>query len=380
MDSARDRRTICAMMIENAVVESGTETFEYPDGLSVMRVRSGAERAPGVRRPIVGESPALKEVLQLVDFVAASEATVLISGETGTGKELVARAIHERSPRRHRPFVVVNCGAVPGALLASELFGHEKGAFTGALQRRIGRFEQAAGGTIFLDEIGELPMESQTALLRVLQEREFERVGGAQPIRCDVRVVVATNRRLEDEVAAGRFRADLFYRLNVVPVVMPPLRERREDLPALVRHFVERSARAAGKAVRRLSDASMARLNDHAWPGNVRELQNIVERAVILARSEVATVEARWLSPCGEAQTGISPVAVAAAPARTFAARVNAREKEMIETALRDTLGRVSGRYGAAARLSIPPSTLESKIRALGIHKSRYMRPRGEEG
>jgi transcriptional regulator with GAF, ATPase, and Fis domain len=333
-----------------------------------------------VRRPIVGESPALKEVLQLVDFVAASEATVLISGETGTGKELVARAIHERSPRRHRPFVVVNCGAVPGALLASELFGHEKGAFTGALQRRIGRFEQAAGGTIFLDEIGELPMESQTALLRVLQEREFERVGGAQPIRCDVRVVVATNRRLEDEVAAGRFRADLFYRLNVVPVVMPPLRERREDLPALVRHFVERSARAAGKAVRRLSDASMARLNDHAWPGNVRELQNIVERAVILARSEVATVEARWLSPCAEAQTDLSPVAVAAAPAPTFSARLNAREKEMIETALRETLGRVSGRYGAAARLSIPPSTLESKIRALGIHKSRYMRPRGEEG
>jgi formate hydrogenlyase transcriptional activator len=230
------------MIIENALVGSGTERFETHATTPLHGVRSTATTV-AARSEIVGESPALKEVLRLVGLVASSAATVLITGETGTGKELVARAIHERSPRRQGPFVAVNCGAIPATLVASELFGHEKGAFTGALQRRVGRFEQAGGGTLFLDEIAELPMETQTALLRVLQEREFERVGGERPIRTDARIVAATNRDLATEVAEGRFRADLYYRINVVPIAMPPLRDRKEDIPRLVDH-VDHSRRA----------------------------------------------------------------------------------------------------------------------------------------
>jgi transcriptional regulator with GAF, ATPase, and Fis domain len=338
------------------------------------------EAASAGRYEIVGRSLALREVLQLVDLVGGSTATVLITGETGTGKELVARAIHQRSPRLHRPFVVVNCGAIPPSLAASELFGHEKGAFTGALQRRVGRFEQAAGGTLFLDEIGELPLEIQAVLLRVLQEREFERIGGGPSIRADVRLVAATNRRLDEEVAAGRFRADLFYRLNVVPIEMPALRARREDIPLLAQHFIERCARSSGKGVRCLAESSMRLLEGYAWPGNVRELQNIVERSVILARGVAATVDEQWLTGSGTVGTERATVcetavgrARAANPDETaFTARLNARETQMIETALRETLGRVSGPHGAAARLKLPASTLESKIRALKIDKTRF--------
>ncbi|HET8948084.1 MAG TPA: sigma-54 dependent transcriptional regulator [Candidatus Polarisedimenticolia bacterium] len=368
------------MMIENAVHSSGTEGFGFREHLSPLRA-AAAERTVEAPRSIVGQSAALKDVLQLVDLVAGSTASVLITGETGTGKELVARAIHDRSLRRQRPFVAVNCGAVPAALIASELFGHEKGAFTGALQRRVGRFELASGGTLFLDEIGELPMETQTALLRVLQEKEFERVGGTQTVRVDVRIVAATNRDLEEEVAAGRFRADLYYRLNVVPVAMPPLRDRREDIPLLAQHFVERCARTSGKAVRRLSDDSLRLLRLYTWPGNVRELQNIVERAVILARGEAAIVEERWLhgrNPVTDAHTAGASSADHAGPVSpsesAFAARVSARDRQIIETALAETRGRVSGPYGAAARLQLPASTLESKIRTLGIDKNRFKR------
>ncbi len=336
---------------------------------SILRSAPVPDRTPLGRRAIIGESVALQEVLQLVDLVAGSDAPILITGETGTGKELVARAIHEQSARRHRPFVSVNCGAIPPTLIASELFGHEKGAFTGAVQRRTGRFELASGGTLFLDEIAELALECQTALLRVLQEREFERVGGTQPIRCDVRIVAATNRDLEDEIAAGRFRADLFYRLNVVPVVMPPLRDRKDDLPLLVAHFIEQAAGTGGRKVRRLSDDSMTLLESYVWPGNVRELQNIVARAVILAQGEEATVEARWLR---------APSGAAIVPEVTFAARVTAREKQLIESALSSTRGRVAGRFGAAAVLKLPASTLESKIRMLGIDKARFRPPQPE--
>ena len=372
------------MLIENTVVETGAERFETPGRAHRLDALSAATTAIG-RSDIIGESPALREVLRLVGLVAPSAATVLITGETGTGKELVVRAIHERSPRQNRPFVAVNCGAIPVTLIASEMFGHERGAFTGASQRRIGRFEQAGSGTIFLDEITELPMETQTALLRVLQEREFERVGGERPIRTDVRIVAATNRNLEVEVADGRFRADLFYRINVVPIVMPPLRDRKEDIPRLVDYFVDRSARSNGKAVRRLAERSLDLLMAHSWPGNVRELWNIIERAVVLAQSGAATVDARWLehreagrnAARRETECGVD---ANPAPASTFAARLSAGEKQMIETALRETLGRVSGRYGAAAKLRLPPSTLESKIRALRIDKSRFMHPRAGEG
>ncbi len=314
---------------------------------------------------IVGTSAPLRSVLSYVARVAPTDATVLITGETGTGKELIARAIHKRSKRSARIFVSVNCAAIPAALVASELFGHEKGAFTGALQRRTGRFELAEGGTIFLDEIGELPPETQIALLRVLQEREFERVGGGRPIRTDVRVVAATNRNLEEAVAAGAFRTDLFYRLNVVPVAMPPLRERREDIPLLVEYFADRYARQTGKRIKRVSQKSLALLQSYAWPGNIRELQNVVERSVILAETDTLTVDARWLLIAG---------AIPAPGKQPFAAQRSAQQKATIEAALTETQGRVSGPSGAAARLQMPSSTLESKIRALGIDKRRFRR------
>src|SRR3977135_4437808 len=245
---------------------------------------------------IVGGSPALTAVLSHVSKVASSASTGLITGETGTGKELVARAIHRRSRRASRGFVAVNCAAIPRDLIASELFGHEKGAFTGALQRRLGRFELADGGTIFLDEVGELASDTQVALLRVLQEREFERVGGQHPIRVDVRVIAATNRELTEAVADGTFRQDLFYRLNVFPLEMPPLRGRREDIPALVEYFINRYARKAGKTFRRVSKRTLDQLQAYPWPGNVRELQNVIERSVILSDADDFTVDESWLS------------------------------------------------------------------------------------
>jgi PAS domain S-box-containing protein len=313
---------------------------------------------------IIGSSPALTAVLSRVAKVAGSESTVLISGETGTGKELVARAIHRRSRRSAKAFVAVNCAAIPRELIASELFGHEKGAFTGALQRRLGRFELANGGTIFLDEVAELAPDSQAALLRVLQERELEHVGGRETIRVDVRVIAATNRDLIDAVSSGTFRQDLFYRLNVFPLEMRSLRERRQDIPVLVEYFIHRYARKAHKTFRRVNKKALDRLQSYPWPGNVRELQNVIERSVIVCDTEEFTVDESWLST-GRKVGG----------AGALSSKVSAYEKAAIEEALRASGGQVYGPAGAAARLRVPRSTLESRIRALRINKSRF-RPR----
>jgi PAS domain S-box-containing protein len=313
---------------------------------------------------IVGTSPALRAVLSRVSRVAPTDSTVLITGETGTGKELIARAVHKCSQRSSRAFVSVNCAATPRDLIASELFGHEKGAFTGALQRRIGRFELAEGGTIFLDEIGELPAETQIALLRVLQEREFERVGGTGSIRTNVRVIAATNRDLQSAIAAGTFRSDLFYRLNVFPIEVPPLRERREDIPVLVEYFVDRYARKTGKRIRNVNKQSLELLQSYPWPGNIRELQNVIERSVIVCDTENFSVDESWLSR--------QPVAGEPKSQPELSRRLAVQEKEMIEAALRESGGRVSGPSGAAAKLGIPGSTLYSKIESLRIDKKRF--------
>src|ERR1700720_4088750 len=313
---------------------------------------------------IVGTSPALQAVLSRVIKVAVTDSTVLLTGETGTGKELVARAIHRKSNRNSRAFVGVNCAAIPRELIASELFGHEKGAFTGATQQRLGRFELADGGTIFLDEVGELLPDTQVALLRVLQEREFERVGGTQPIQIDVRVIAATNRDLNAAAASGTFREDLFYRLNVFPLEMPPLRERKEDIPVLVEYFIDRYARKAGKALRCVNKRTLDRLQSYPWPGNVRELQNVIERSVILCESDEFTVDESWLSAGHAIESRL-----------TLSSSLAVHEKAIIEEALRASNGQVFGPSGAAARLGMPRSTPESKIRALGINKNRF-RPR----
>ena len=311
---------------------------------------------------IVGASPTLMAVLSRACKVAGSDSTVLITGETGTGKELVARAIHRRSRRASRAFVAVNCAAIPRDLISSELFGHEKGAFTGAVQRRLGRFELANAGTIFLDEVGELSSETQVALLRVLQEREFERVGGRERIQVDVRVIAATNRDLTAAVADATFRQDLFYRLNVFPLEMPPLRERREDIPMLVEYFIGHYARRAGKTFRRVSKRTLDCLQSYPWPGNVRELQNVIERSVIVSDTDEFTVDESWLSPRGRRLgVGIG-----------LSSSLAAHEKAIVEDALRASRGRVFGASGAAARLGIPRSTLESRIRALQIDKKRF--------
>ena len=313
---------------------------------------------------IVGDSPALRAVLSRVARVAPTDSTVLITGETGTGKELIARAVHKRSHRSSRPFVSVNCAAIPRDLIASELFGHEKGAFTGALQRRLGRFELAEGGTIFLDEIGELPAETQISLLRVLQEREFERVGGTGSIRTNVRVIAATNRDLEAAIAAGMFRSDLFYRLNVFPIEVPPLRKRREDIPMLASYFIDRFARKAGKSIRSVNKTTMELLQSYPWPGNIRELQNVIERSVIVCDTESFSVDESWLS--------LRPLASKPKSQPELSRTLADEEKEMIEAALLESGGRVSGPSGAAVRLGIPGSTLESKIRSLKIDKYRF--------
>ena len=319
---------------------------------------------------IVGSSEALRKVLSQVDKVAPTDSTVLILGETGTGKELVASAIHKRSKRSGKAFIRVNCAAIPPSLIASELFGHEKGAFTGALQRRAGRFESADGGTIFLDEIGELSPETQLALLRVLQERELERVGSNQPVSVDVRVVAATNRDLEAAVHAGTFRQDLFYRLNVFPIWVPPLRERKKDIPLLVEYLVERYARRAGKTVSHIEKKTLDILQAYDWPGNVRELQNVIERAVILCDGETFSVDETWLRPKSSQLSGrpISRHGVFAEDKKEFADR----ERKAIEAALAECDGRVSGPRGAAAILGIPHQTLESKIVSLGIDKGHF--------
>ncbi|PYX06526.1 MAG: Fis family transcriptional regulator [Acidobacteria bacterium] len=315
---------------------------------------------------IVGSSEALRKVLRQVGKVARSDSTVLILGETGTGKELIARAIHKRSNRGERAFIGVNCAAIPASLIASELFGHEKGAFTGATQRRPGRFESANGGTIFLDEVGDLPPETQIALLRVLQEREIERVGSNKPIPVDVRVLAATHRDLNALVAEGKFRQDLLYRLNVVPIEMPSLRDRAPDIPLLVEYFIDRFGKKAGKKFRTIDRKTLKLFQAYGWPGNVRELQNVIERAVILSDGDTFSVDETWLKH--------EPLQLASPRAALNGALVR-QEKEMIEGALAESHGRISGPTGAAANLGLPTRTLDSKIKRLGINKYRFKVP-----
>jgi formate hydrogenlyase transcriptional activator len=315
---------------------------------------------------IVGSSEALGNVLRQVAKVAPSDSTVLILGETGTGKELIARAIHKRSKRADRAFIAVNCAAIPPSLIASELFGHEKGAFTGATQRRLGRFESANGGTIFLDEVGDLPPEIQIALLRVLQEREIERVGGSKPIHVDVRVLAATHRDLHALAAEGQFREDLLYRLNVVPINVPPLRERVADMPLLVEYFIDRFGKRAGKKFRIVDKKSLEMFQAYGWPGNVRELQNVIERAVILSESDTFSVDETWL------KRELRPNPRRSATLNGALAR---QEKEMIEAALAESHGQISGTSGAAAKLGLPARTLDSKIKRLRINRYRFKPP-----
>ena len=349
---------------------TGTDIEDHKQAEDRMRNETVALREEIVRssmfEEIVGSSEALRKVLAQVSRVAPTDSTVLIQGETGTGKELIARAIHNRSKRANRAFIRVNCAAIPPSLIASELFGHEKGSFTGALQRRLGRFESADGGTLFLDEVGELPPETQVSLLRVLQEREFERVGGNQSIQVDVRVVTATNKDLSAAVAEGSFRKDLFYRLNVFPVQVPALRHRVDDIPLLVEYLVDRYAKKAGKRIRSISKDTLSLFRSYSWPGNIRELQNVIERAVILCEGEIFCVDASWLTPAAPKTTASSVPLVD---------DLAEREKVMIENALRESGGLISGPTGAAGKLGLPRQTLESKIRKLGINRHRTQTP-----
>ena len=312
---------------------------------------------------IVGSSEALYRVLGHLTRVAPTDATVLITGESGTGKELVARAIHKRSRRSHRPFVRVNCAAIPPSLIAAELFGYEKGAFTGAAQRHLGRFEMANGGTIFLDEIGDIPAETQIALLRVLQEREFERVGGNQPVPINVRVLAATNRDLKEAVTAGTFRLDLYYRLNVFPIQMPSLRERPEDILLLAEYFIERYGSQAGKKIKNIDRKTVGWLQAYNWPGNIRELQNVVERAMILCDGDTFSIDRNWL----QSEAPRTPIPAVALPETLMN-----QEREFIEAALEESRGRISGPSGAAGKLGMPRTTLESKIKSLQINKHQF--------
>jgi formate hydrogenlyase transcriptional activator len=308
---------------------------------------------------IVGNSAALRRVLGMVRIVAPTNATVLINGETGTGKELIAEAIHKCSERSHGPFVKVNCAAIPAGLLESELFGHERGAYTGAVARGIGRFERAHRGTLFLDEIGDLPLESQPKILRAIQERQFERLGGAATIYTDVRVICATHRNLVEMVDERQFRADLFYRLSVFPMEIPPLRERPEDILLLAKYFIEHYAAKVGKRIRRVKKRTAELLEGYHWPGNIRELQNVIERAMILCNSDTFFVEDAWLHPEAEPWVGLQPSLIR-------------QERELIEAALAKTGGRISGPDGAARRLGVPRTTLEYKIKSLRIDKYRF--------
>jgi formate hydrogenlyase transcriptional activator len=351
--------------VTNADIEDRKQTEERIQNENVA-LREEIDKA-SMFEEIVGTSPALKSVLSRISKVAPSDSTVLITGETGTGKELVARAIHRRSDRASRVFVSMNCAAIPRDLIASELFGHEKGAFTGATQQRLGRFELAHGGTLFLDEVGELPAETQIALLRVLQEHEFERVGGTRRIRADVRVIAATNRDLQAAISAGSFRSDLFYRLHVFPIDMPSLRERREDIPLLVEYFIDRYARKAGKNIRRVARKTLELLQSYPWPGNIRELQNVIERSVILCEAETFSIDESWLPQQPQAFLTAKPKNQIELPRR-----LEEQEKNIIEEALKECRGRIFGPKGAAAKLGIPRSTLESKIQSLKIDKNRF--------
>ena len=354
-----------AVAVANAL--AWQEIHSLRDQLQQENVTLRNQLAAGARFDgIVGDAPTLQRALELVEQVAATDATVLVTGETGTGKELIARAIHRLSPRVGGPLIRVNCAAIPETLLASELFGHERGAFTGAVERRRGRFEQAHGGTLFLDEIGELPPEMQVMLLRVLQEREFERLGGNATIRADVRVVAATNRDLTEATRAGRFRSDLYYRLNVFPVRVPPLRERVDDIPMLAAHFAEKHGARFGRKVTRIDRRTLRLLESYHWPGNIRELENVIERAVILSRNGTLRIERDEL-PEAEFDAGVD-------------SQLQAQERELIEAALRASQGRIAGANGAAKRLGLAPSTLEFRIRKLGIDKYQYRARNGKNG
>jgi formate hydrogenlyase transcriptional activator len=309
---------------------------------------------------VIGQSPALRSVLRKVHQVSPVETTVLLMGETGTGKELIARAIHEASPRRSRPLIKINCGAIPSGLIESELFGHEKGSFTGAYQQRIGRFELADKGTLFMDEVGELPLETQVKLLRVLQEQEFERVGSTKPMRADVRLISATNRDVEKEVAEGRFRADLFYRLNVFPIRIPPLRERPDDIPLLVDHFLAQFQRKLAKSLKSVDEKSMDQLRRYSWPGNIRELQNVLERACVLSSGPVVSLAEPLRA---SAQTPAAGGPALATPMTTL----EESERAHIRRALRLAEGKIHGPKGAADLLGINPSTLRSRMEKLGL-------------
>jgi formate hydrogenlyase transcriptional activator len=324
---------------------------------------------------IIGQSAALKEVVRAVEQVADVDLTVLLLGETGTGKELVARALHERSTRAARPFIPVNCAALPETLVESELFGHERGAFTGAVARKSGRFEQAHRGTIFLDEVGDLPADAQAKLLRVLQDGIVQRVGGTDGTSVDARIIAATNHDLAASVAAGRFRADLYYRLSVFPILLPPLRDRVEDIPVLVRHFVAECGRRLGRRITRIEDRVWERLGSHDWPGNVRELQNVIERAIILATDDVLRCEAIRLDPVAQLATPSPALPLTTCPARSHEASDPApqtfsdAERRAIVDALRRARGRVSGPAGAASLLGLRPTTLHAKMKKLGISR-----------
>jgi PAS domain S-box-containing protein len=331
-----------------------------------LALRDQVDRA-SMFEEIVGTSKPLKAVFSQAAKVAPTDATVLITGETGTGKELIARAVHKSSARSEHAFITVNCAAFAPTLISSELFGHEKGAFTGATQRRLGRFELADGGTIFLDEVGDLPHDTQVALLRVLQEREFERVGGTQPIKVDVRVIAATNRDLTSAVSSGSFRSDLFYRLQVFPLEIPPLRERREDIALLVEYFIDRYSRKARKNIRHVSPETLESLQSYAWPGNIRELQNVIERSVILCDTETFSIDESWLPQQPQPFLAAKPKSQMELPRR-----LEEQEQNMIEDALKACRGRVFGPAGAAAKLGIPRSTLESRILSLKIDKNRF--------
>src|SRR5215813_9327933 len=346
-----------AVAVNNAIANE--EIRKLRDRLEAENaaLRSALGQVPWAHE-LIGNTLPLKRVLNAIEQVAETDATVLITGETGTGKELVARAIHRRSARANGPLVKVNCSAIPETLLASELFGHERGAFTGAAERRKGRFEQAHGGTLFLDEVGEMPPETQIMLLRVLQEREFERLGGSQTVQVDVRIVAATNKSLEQQVADGKFRSDLYYRLNVFPIHVPSLRERIDDVPLLIGHFADKYAKRFGRKISRIETGTSQRMQSHSWPGNVRELENVVERAVILTRDSTLRIDPALL-PAGTPGPGIEQ-------------RLEKHEREAIEAALRASHGRISGSSGAAASLGMPASTLEFRIRRLGIDKFQY--------
>jgi formate hydrogenlyase transcriptional activator len=348
-----------AVAVANALANEEIRKLRDQLEAENIALRSQLGQAPWFE-DIVGDSPTLRRVLEAAEQVAATNATVLITGETGTGKELIARAIHRRSPRAHGSLIKANCSAIPDTLLASELFGHERGAFTGAVQRRKGWFEQAHGGTLFLDEIGELPPDAQVMLLRVLQEREFERLGGSETLRVDVRLVAATNRDLAEDVQAGRFRNDLYYRLNVFSIRMPALRERSEDIPILVAHFAAKYGERFGRPIDRIDRRTMKLLESYHWPGNVRELENVIERAVVTSRNGTLRIDRDTLP--------------AAPVPGNIETHLQSEEREAIERALRISRGRVAGPNGAAKQLGLAPSTLEFRIKRLGIDKFQFRR------